>query len=470
MNRTVAIVGKPNTGKSTLFNKLVGKRQAIVKDEIGVTRDRNYAEVEWCGNTFTMIDTGGITIDTPDDDVKFKNVDGGVEFERSIRRHIKHQAKLAINTADVVLFVVDALEGITSEDRLVADILRKTKKPVFVVANKLDNPERFDKAWELYELGFSEVFPFSATHGINSGDLLDRIIEELGPNKVGVAPESDPNTESPLRIAIVGKPNSGKSTLTNQLLKEERMIVSSISGTTRDSVDVEVEVGGKKYILTDTAGMRKKGQIEYQSTERFSVERSLESIKNSDVVVLLVDIEEGLTEQDINILTFINEEGKPSVIAVNKIDMHEGKKGGVSREFIYKTENEFKAKIPFMSYAVFTFLSALKGRQCEEVVKVANKVYNNASQRISTGTLNQILQDAFRLVQPPSDKGKRLKLLYATQTKTNPPTFKLFVNSRELAQDSYVKYIENFIRKAKDFMGTPIRIELTNRNEENVYE
>lgn len=434
----VAIVGRPNVGKSTFFNRIVGKRIAIVKDTPGVTRDRIYADAEWLDRTFTLVDTGGIEMQA--DDI--------------IMRKMREQAELAIDTADVILFFVDAKDGLVAADYEVADLLRRTKKPVIVAVNKADKREDEQAAYDFYELGLPEVYCVSSTQGLGLGDLLDEVIKYF-PDK------ETAEEEETLKIAIVGKPNAGKSSLANKILGQERTIVSEVPGTTRDAIDTPFEKDGKKYLIIDTAGMRKKGRINDESVERYSVIRSLSAVRRADVVIIMIDATEGITEQDVKICGFVNEEGRPSVIAVNKWDLVE--------KDTY-TVNEFKKKIyadlAFMQYVDTAFISAKTGQRTEKLLAMAEEAYKNSVKRITTGLLNDCIAEAVRATEPPSDKGRRLKLFYASQVAVAPPAFVLFVNDVELLHFSYKRYLENYLRKTFDFKGTPIKIMARPRNEQ----
>ena len=436
----VAIVGRPNVGKSTLFNRIVGKRISIVNDEPGVTRDRIFSRAVWLENSFTLIDTGGLDFEKKDE----------------ISSGIVKQAKLAIEMADVVLFVVDGKLGLTSQDHDVVQILRKSKKHIILVVNKID---KFDKnlEYEYYELGLGTPFLISSLHGSGLGDLLDKIISYF-PKQQSSGDESDVK-----KIAIVGKPNAGKSSLINRLVGEERVLVSSIAGTTRDSVDIPFNYNGKKYSLIDTAGMRKKGKIEDESVERYSIIRTLDSIRNADIVILVMDVSCEISDQDLKIAGFIDEQKKPSVLVFNKWDLIEK-----DTHTMKKFEDKLAVEFAFMSYYKSVFLSALTGKKTEKLMQAVEQVLENASRKISAGDLNDVLHDAYIVNPPPFKKGKKLKIFYATQGGTMPPTFVLFVNDLTLMADNYLKFIENSIRKAFDFTGTPILIKLKCKNEEDL--
>lgn len=432
----IAIVGRPNVGKSTLFNKIAGKRISIVEDTPGVTRDRVYVDCEWCGKAFTLIDTGGLELKSTDE----------------MWRHIKAQAELAIDMADVIIFVVDGKTGITVDDEQVAGYLRRSRAPVVLAVNKLDNNEK-DTIYDFYALGFGEPYAVSAEQGKGIGDLLDAVLSDVESSEKGEEPEA-------LKIAIVGKPNAGKSSITNSLLGYDRVIVSDIAGTTRDSIDTEIEINGKKYIIIDTAGMRKKGNID-KVLERYSVMRSLGSVRRSDVTVIVCDASEGLTEQDVKIAGFVHEEGKPVVFVFNKWDLIE-KDNSTVNEF----NNKVKTELKFMDYIKPMYISAKTGKRLDNLLPYIEKVYENASRRISTGLLNEMLIDATRINEPPSKNGKRLKIFFITQIASNPPTFVLKVNDPLLMHFSYKRYIENSLRSTFDFEGTPIKL-LVRKNQED---
>ena len=432
----IAIVGRPNVGKSTLFNKIAGKRISIVEDTPGVTRDRVYVDCEWCGKAFTLIDTGGLELKSTDE----------------MWRHIKAQAELAIDMADVIIFVVDGKTGITADDEQVAGYLRRSSAPVVLAVNKLDNNEK-DTVYDFYALGFGEPLAVSAEQGKGIGDLLDEVLSD-----VETSLHSDEGEA--LKIAIVGKPNAGKSSITNRLLGYDRVIVSDIAGTTRDSIDTALEINGKKYIIIDTAGMRKKGNID-QGLERYSVMRSLGSVRRSDVTVIVCDASEGLTEQDVKIAGFVHDEGKPVVFVFNKWDLIE-KDTSTVNEF----NNKVKTELKFMDYIKPMYISAKTGKRLDNLLPYIEKVYENASRRISTGLLNEMLIDATRISEPPSKNGKRLKIFFITQIASNPPTFVLKVNDPLLMHFSYKRYLENALRNTFDFEGTPVKL-LVRKNQED---
>ena len=436
----VAVVGRPNVGKSTFFNRIIGKRISIVNDEPGVTRDRIYADAEWCGHSFTMIDTGGIELKSED---KFS-------------KHILAQADIAIDMADLILFLVDGKEGLTASDLDVAHKLRRCKKPVLLVVNKLDTFNE-ESLYEFYSLGLGEPIGISAEQALGLGDLLDRVVENLPKNSAEEADET-------IKVAIVGKPNAGKSSIINRLLGENRVIVSDVAGTTRDAVDIPFNYNKKKYTLIDTAGLRRKSKIEDETTERYSVFRTIDSIRRADVVVLVVDASQPLSEQDVRIAGLIHEELKPSVVVMNKWDLIEKDNNTMN-----KFDKQLQTDLAYMSYFKSVYLSALTGKRMEKLMQAVTEVYENANKRITSGNLNDILQNAYAISSPPSKNGKRLKIFYATQSGIAPPTFVLFVNDTLLMQDNYKRYLENAIRDAVDFSGTPIRITLKSRDEKDMF-
>lgn len=430
MKPIVAIVGRPNVGKSALFNKISGKRIAIVEDTPGITRDRIYADAEWLGREFTLIDTGGIEPYSKD----------------IIPSQMRRQANLAIDTADVILFVVNVRDGMTAADKDIAAMLQKCGKPVILVCNKVDNPGQPPmEVYEFYNLGLGDPVMVSSIHGLGVGDLLDMVIEHFTEN------DETPDDEEITHIAIVGKPNAGKSSLVNRLLGEERVIVSDIAGTTRDAIDSQLVRNGKKYVLIDTAGMRKRGKID-ENVERYSVVRALTSIERADVCVIMIDATEGVTEQDTKIAGYVHEQGKAAVFAVNKWDLIE-KETNTMKNF----KNSLLEGFNFMMYAESIFISAKTGQRVNDLFEMVDLAVEENKKRISTGLLNDVINDAIAMVQPPSDKGKRLKIYYGTQTGIKPPTFVLFVNDADLAHYSYTRYLENKIRAAFGFKGTPIK-------------
>ena len=435
MQHLIAIVGRPNVGKSTFFNKVIGRKLSITENRPGVTRDRIYASAEWRGKTFTLVDTGGIELKS--EDVMWKQ--------------IATQAKLAVETADVILFFVDGREGLTSSDYDVADYLRRSRKPVVLVVNKLDDYSE-DKLFEFYSLGLGEPFGISAEHSRGIGDVLDQA--------VGSFSEGEEETGDALRIAVVGKPNAGKSSLVNRILGEERTIVTGIAGTTRDAIDSPFERDGEKYVIIDTAGIRRKRSVE-DNVEYYSVLRAFDAVRRADVAVLVVDATEGLTEQDVRIIGMVHEEGKPSVIVMNKWDLVEK-----DTHTIETFEAKLKEDLKFMDYFKSVYISAKTGQRAEKVIKLAREAYDHAHFRIPTGALNDLLMDAMRISEPPSYQGRRLKLYYASQVSVAPPLFVLMVNDETLLHFSYARYLENVIRQAYDFSGTPIRIQVRNKKDD----
>lgn len=432
----IAIVGRPNVGKSTLFNKIAGKRISIVEDTPGITRDRVYADAEWCGREFTMIDTGGIEPYSKD----------------IILSQMRRQANLAIEMADVIIFMVNVKDGMTAADQEVATMLQKSGKPIVLVCNKVDAPgEPPMELYEFYNLGLDEPMAVSSVHGRGVGDILDKCVEYFPPES------EDEEEDDTIKVAVVGKPNAGKSSLINRLLGEDRVIVSSIAGTTRDAIDTHLEKNGKKYTFIDTAGMRKKNKVD-DIVERYSVIRSLNAVERCDVCVVMIDGVEGISEQDAKIAGYAHEQGKGTVIVVNKWDAVEkdDKTMEAMRTKVYET-------LGFMQYAPVVFISALTGQRVENLFANIDYVADQNAMRLQTGALNDVLTDAVARVQPPSDKGKRLKLFYITQASTKPPTFVVFVNDAELAHFSYIRYIENQIRSAFGLTGTPVRFIIRER-------
>ena len=436
----VAIVGRPNVGKSTLFNRIAGKRISIVEDEPGVTRDRIYADCDWAGVNFTLVDTGGLDFNAEDE----------------ISKHIVKQAEIAVKISDVIIFVVDGRDGLVSLDREVADKLRKSKKPVIVAVNKLDNFNT-DPLYDFYELGLGQVMPISSTQGKGVGDLLDEVIRDFNNS-------SDEETQPDvLKIAVVGKPNAGKSSIINRLVGEERVIVSSVSGTTRDAIDVPFVCNKKKYLLIDTAGMRRKSKIEDESVEKYSVFRTIDSIRRADVVVLVIDSSEEISEQDVKIAGLIDEENKPSVVVMNKWDLIEKETNTMN-----KFNEKLNVDLAFMNYFKPVYLSALTGKRMEKLIEAVDEVWQNANRKIPTGVLNDLMTQAMLSTAPPSKNGKRFKIYYSTQSGVVPPTFVMFVNDTKIITNNYLRYLENFLRKSVDFSGTPIRINMKAKNEEDV--
>ncbi|MCR4576858.1 MAG: ribosome biogenesis GTPase Der [Clostridiales bacterium] len=438
----VAVVGRPNVGKSTFFNKMSGKRIAIVEDTPGVTRDRVYADCEWLTHKFTLIDTGGI--DPHSDDPLLKQM--------------RRQSEIAIETADVIVFFTDGKQGVTADDETVADMLRRSGKPVVLAVNKIDSPKQLADVNDFYSLGMGEPIGVSSLNLLNLGDLLDEIVSHF-PEE-----EAEDEEDAAISIAVVGKPNVGKSSLVNRILGEERVMVSDIAGTTRDAVDTRFKDGDDEYVIIDTAGIRRKRAIEYQSLERFSVVRSFAAIDRCDVALLLIDAKEGISEQDTKIAGYIDEAGKPAIIVINKWDALEKETNTLD-----KFTKDVREKLKFMEYAPIISISALTGQRVNRILEMVKSVYAQASRRITTGLLNDILQDAQQAMQPPATSGRRLKIYYATQSVTNPPTFVLFVNDETLMHFSYQRFLENRFRQAFGFDGTPIRFVLRERgkDEEN---
>lgn len=439
MKPIVAIVGRPNVGKSTLFNRLTHTKLAIVEDTPGVTRDRLYQDAEWNGKSFTLIDTGGIEMASQD----------------SMLNLVKKQAQVAIEEADLILFVADGKTGITIDDEEVAQMLRKTKKPVLLVVNKIENYDHPEQIYDFYQLGLGEPFAISASHGMNTGDLLDAVTDLLGDV------EEDDYDPDVIKIAVVGRPNVGKSSLTNAILGKERSIVSDIPGTTRDAIDSPFSIDGQDYVIIDTAGMRRKNKI-LDTTERYSVIRSLRSVDRADVVLMVINAEEGLLEQDKRIVGYAHEQGKGIVLVVNKWDLIE------KDDKTYTTfEKKIRSELLFLQYAPMIFVSAQTKQRVNKIIEVVNFVAEQQNLRISTSVLNEIIRDAVQLNPAPTDKGRRLKILYATQSGVKPPTFVLFVNEPEIMHFSYERYLENKIRENFGFEGTSIKFVVKKRNEES---
>lgn len=435
----IAIVGRPNVGKSTLFNKIAGKRISIVEDTPGITRDRIYADAEWCGKDLLLVDTGGIEPAAGDE----------------ILKEMLIQAQIAIDTAEVIIFVVDSRTGVTAADMDTAAMLQKSNKPVVIACNKIDAPgEPPLSFYEFYNLGLGEPVAVSSIHGMGIGDLLDKVLEYLPDD------ENEETDDSDIKVAIIGKPNAGKSSLINKILGENRVIVSGVAGTTRDAIDSFYQKDGTNYTLIDTAGIRRKSKVT-DAVERFSVIRSLAALERSDVAVITIDGAEGVTEQDAKIAGYAHEAGKGILVAVNKWD-------AVQKDT--NTMNKFKKevmdKLSFMIYAPIEFISAKTGQRIDNLFKQIKYVYEQNTKRISTGALNDVLNDATAKQQPPSDKGKRLKIYYITQASTKPPTFVMFVNDAELAHFSYVRFLENRIRETFGLQGTPVRFIIRERNNE----
>lgn len=435
----VAVVGRPNVGKSTLFNALAGQRISIVKDTPGITRDRIYADVTWLNRSFTLIDTGGIEPDSSD----------------VILSQMREQAEIAIQTADVIIFMVDVRQGLVDADAKVADMLRRSQKPVVLVVNKVDNFEKYmADVYEFYNLGIGDPHPVSAANQLGLGDMLDEVTGYFeGENE-------EEDEDERIRIAIVGKPNVGKSSLINKLIGENRLIVSDIAGTTRDAVDTPVTHNGKEYVFIDTAGLRRKNKIK-EELEHYMIVRTVSAVERADIVILVIDAVEGVTEQDAKIAGIAHDRGKAVIIAVNKWDAVEKDN---------KTVNKYTARVreilSYMPYAEITFISAVTGQRLPKLYELIDTVAENHAMRIATGVLNEIMAEAVALQQPPSDKGKRLRLYYITQAAVKPPTFVIFVNDKELMHFSYTRYIENKIREAFGFKGTPLKFIIRERGED----
>ncbi len=436
----VAIVGRPNVGKSTLFNALAGQMISIVKDTPGVTRDRIYADIDWLNHQFTLIDTGGIEPDSSD----------------IILSQMREQAQIAIDTADVIIFMTDVKQGLVDSDAKVADMLRRSRKPVVLVVNKVDNYNKMmADVFEFYNLGIGEPVPISAAQRSGIGDMLDHVTSYF--EQLNLDEEEDDRP----RVAIVGKPNVGKSSIINKLTGESRVIVSNIAGTTRDAIDTDVTWAGREYVFIDTAGLRRKSKVK-EEIERYSIIRTVTAVERADVVIIVIDAVEGVTEQDAKIAGIAHENGKGIIIAVNKWDAIEK-----NDKTIYEYTNKVRQILSFMPYAEIMFISAKTGQRLPKMFDMIDMVIENHSMRIETGVLNQIMAEAVAMQQPPSDKGKRLKLYYITQVAVKPPTFVIFVNDKELMHFSYTRYIENRIREAFGFRGTPLRFIIRERNENN---
>ncbi len=434
----VAVVGRPNVGKSTLFNALAGRQIAIVKDTPGVTRDRIYADASWLDRSFTLVDTGGIEPESKD----------------QILTSMREQAEIAIETADVIIFVVDVRQGLVDADSKVADMLRRSRKPVVLAVNKVDSFSKYEAdVYEFYNLGIGDPHPISAASRLGLGDMLDEVIRYFPPEK-----EEEEEDDRP-RIAVIGKPNVGKSSLINKLCGSERSIVSDIAGTTRDAIDTVVQYQGREYVFIDTAGIRRKSRIK-EDLERYSIIRAVSAVERANIVILMIDASEGVTEQDAKIAGIAHERGKGVIIAVNKWDSVEK-----NDKTIYSYTNKIRDTLAYMPYAELLFISVKTGQRLSKLYDTIDMVIQNHSLRVGTGVLNEILSEAVALKQPPSDKGKRLRLYYITQVAVKPPTFVIFVNDKELAHFSYVRYIENKIREAFGFRGTPIRIIIRERKE-----
>ena len=437
----VALVGRPNVGKSTLFNTISENGKSIVDDMPGVTRDRIYADCEWAGNNFSLVDTGGVSFE-----------------EGAFNAHIKEQVEIAVGIADVVVFVVDGMVGVTGDDMKVVRLLRTFGKPLVLCVNKLDNQQLRDNTLaEFYRLGVGDPLPVSCAQKTGLGDLLDEVVQKLRIKNL-LRNEAPKDVK---RIAIIGRPNAGKSSLVNALLGEKRVMVSDIAGTTRDAVDSPFNYCGKPYILTDTAGIRRKRSVEVETVEYYSVLRAIHSIKNSDVVLLVVDATQGLTEQDVRLAGYIHEAGRPSVIVINKWDL-------VVKDSYTQLEfnKKLAADLAFMPYFQPIYISALTGQRLGEVMSTVERVLENTQKRITTGQLNDLILDAVAMTPPPFKAGQRPKFLYATQVTVAPPTFALFVNNKNIVGRSYLRYLENTLRKSVDFSGTPIKLLLRNREKE----
>lgn len=432
MNRPiVAVVGRPNVGKSTIFNKFAGKRISIVEDTPGVTRDRIFTEVEWLNKYFTLIDTGGI--EPKSDDI--------------IVSQMRNQANLAMDMAHVILMVVDGKQGVTAADREIAETLRRTNKPVILVVNKIDSMSQYDNVYDFYELGLGEPHAISGANSMGLGDLLDEIVANF---PEGLNTEVDEDT---IRVAITGKPNAGKSSILNNILGEDRVIVSPIAGTTRDAVDTYFEKNGQNYLLIDTAGLRRKSKI-YENIEKYSVIRAMSAVDRADVVLIVIDANEGVTEQDTKVAGIAHDEGKACIFVINKWDLVEK-----DNHTVKKYTDDIRSKFPFMSYAPILFVSALTNKRMNKILETVDFVASEHAKRISTSALNEVIGEAVMLNQPPSDKGKRLKIYYGAQTDIKPPKITLFINDKELTHFSYQRYLENRIRENFGFEGTSIRFE-----------
>lgn len=432
----VAVVGRPNVGKSTIFNKFAGKRISIVEDTPGVTRDRIFAEVEWLNKYFTLIDTGGIE----------------PESEDIILSQMRNQAMLAMDMAHVILFVVDGKAGMTAADKEISQLLRKTKKPVILVVNKIDNQNQYDNIYDFYELGLGTPFAISGANSMGLGDLLDEIVENF---PEGLDTEYD---EDVIRVAITGKPNAGKSSILNNILGEDRVIVSPIAGTTRDAIDTYLEKNDKKFLLIDTAGLRRKSKI-YETVEKYSVIRAMSAVDRADVVLIVIDALEGVTEQDTKVAGIAHDEGKACVFIINKWDLIEK-----DNKTMGNYTKEIKEKFPFMMYAPILFVSAKTNQRINKILEMVEYVASEHSKRVSTSALNDVIGEAVMLNQPPSDKGKRLKIYYGAQTDIKPPKITLFINDKDLTHFSYQRYIENKIRENFGFEGTSIKFEYREKN------
>lgn len=435
----VAVVGRPNVGKSTLFNALAGEKISIVKDTPGITRDRIYVDVSWLNYNFTLVDTGGIEPDSSD----------------IILKQMREQAEIAISTADVILFMVDVKQGLVDSDSKVCDMLRKSRKPVILVVNKVDDFDKYmPDVYEFYNLGIGDPFPISSVNRLGFGELLDEVVKHFG--ELSCNDEEDER----IKVAVVGKPNVGKSSLINKILGENRLIVSDIAGTTRDAVDTDVLYNDKEYVFIDTAGMRRQSRV-HEELEHFMIIRTLSAVERADVVIVMIDATEGVTEQDAKIAGIAHDNGKAVIVAVNKWDAVEK-----DDKTIYKFTEDVKKVLSFMPYAEILFISAMTGQRIGKLFETIDAVYENHSMRVGTGVLNEIMTKAVSMQQPPTDKGKRLKLFYITQASVKPPTFVIFVNDKEMMHFSYTRYIENQIREAFGFRGTPLKFIIRERKEE----
>lgn len=435
----VAVVGRPNVGKSTLFNALAGERIAIVQDTPGITRDRIYADITWLDKQFTLIDTGGIEPESSD----------------MILSQMRDQAQIAMDTADVIIFMTDVKQGLVDDDMKVADMLRRSHKPVVLVVNKVDSFEKFmNDTYEFYNLGIGEPVPISAANRLGIGDMLDEVAKHFDKSMTEEIDDDRP------RVAIIGKPNVGKSSLINKIIGEKRLIVSDIAGTTRDAIDTPVKAFGKEYVFIDTAGLRRKKNVK-EDLEKYMIVRTVSAVERADVVVLLIDADEGVTEQDAKIAGIAHERGKGFIIAVNKWDLIE-KNNSTVNEFSKK----IRSTLSFMPYAEIMYISALTGQRVPKLFEMIDAVIENCSLRVQTGVLNEIVAEATALQQPPSDKGKRLKIFYVTQVAVKPPTFVIFVNDKQLMHFSYTRYLENQIRDTFGFKGTPLKFIIRERKED----
>lgn len=436
----VAVVGRPNVGKSTFFNRIAGKRISIVEDTPGVTRDRIYADVEWLSNKFVMIDTGGIEPDNGD----------------FIMSRMRDQAQVAIDTADVIIFMLDGKYEYTNSDEEIATMLRRAKKPIVLVINKVDTPKMPEHFYDYYNLGLGEPIAISSANSLNLGDLLDTVVEHFPPR-----PEEE-EEDNAIKVAVIGKPNVGKSSLINTILGEERVIVSEIAGTTRDAIDTPFSLNGQDYVLIDTAGLRRKNRVN-ENIEKYSVLRTLSAIERADVCLIMIDATEGVTEQDTKVAGFAHEAGRACIIVVNKWDLV-AKDNSTHKEY----EKNVKNALAYLNYAPIIFVSTVTKQRLFKLIEMIDMVANEHAKRVSTGILNDVLNEAILMNQPPSDKGKRLKIFYMTQASVKPPTFVVFVNDKELAHFSYMRYLENQLRKNFEFTGTPIQF-IIREKKENPY-